>query len=476
MNSRLKLKQVAAASAVSATMMLGLASNSHAITLGEPGEALLVPYVLCNTDPVSGTDSTPLFNTLIGVTTQPSNKDTHYVSVFDYSTMPLVHNLWAHSPDVGYYVDYQAPYVPDGYGPAPGGNPADAVYHGAYLKHFAPDNNSRPTGTFFLKWVFYDAWSKHIIDGRIPVTYNDFVPIDWCALVRQAGSPTDVNRQVGYIVIYDSEAEDNRGSGVGMWASAFLINNTWASMAFIPVMALADGTGRVDPGDPNSAVIDPEGWITGWPNEVYYGSSGWPTQVTPWNSGIRLNDQDGTLDNYVVALRYVLDSSLFAANEFVFWFDQNCDGQFNPDYGTRNCNRNRVPLDVFDQCEGWKQSDTIDLPHELNIYRYDTVAGNPGPNLGVPVGNNEPNPDVANGESNEWLSGMFNSCEEATFTAINSGLVFVKIPEGTPPGAGDGEHVYSAGVIFSLLFLDTDDNPFQVQTELGQERGFDFRL
>lgn len=465
MNSRLKLKQVAAASAVSAAMTLGLASTSHAITLGEPGEALLVPYVLCNTDDVPGAPGTPLFNTLIGVTTQPSNDDTHYVSIFDYSTRPLVHNVWDHSPDVN--------------------DPGPHPYPDYWLKHFAPDNNSVPTGTFFLKWVFYDAWSKHIIDGRIPVTYNDFVPIDWCALVRQAGAPTDVDKQVGYLVIYDSEAEDNNGSDVAMWGSAFLINNTWASMAYIPVMAMADGDGRLVANDPDSAVIDPEGIATGWPNEVVYGTSGWPVNSVPWNAGIKLNDHDGQNgDNYVVALRYVLDSTLFAANEFVFWFDRNCEGGF-VDFpgggGAPACNRNRAPLDVFDQCEGWKQSDTINLPHELNIYRYDTVAGNTGPNLGVPQGNNDPNPDVANGESNEWLSGMFNSCQEASFTAVNSGLVFVKIPEGLAPGAFDlppapgtaGD--YSAGVIFSLLFLDTPDNPFQVQTELGQERGFDFR-
>jgi hypothetical protein len=473
MNSRLKLKQVAAASAVSASMMLGLASSSHAITLGEPGEALLVPYVLCNTDDVPGAPGTPLFNTLIGVTTAPAPFDpSHQVSVFDPSTQVLVHNVPNASPDVN--------------------DPTPHVYPNDYLKYFAPDNQSTRSGSFFIKWVFYDAWSKHIIDGRIPVTWNDFVPIDWCYLVRQAGSPTDVDKQVGYLVIYDAEAEDNNGSDIAMWGSAFLINNTWASMAYIPVMALADSSGRIVPTDPDSAVIDPEGIATGWPNEVVYGTSGWPVQATPWNAGIKLNDQDGENgDNYVVALRYVLDADLFAANEFVFWFDRNCDGQFVPfpqGGGANACNRHRVPLDVFDQCEGWKQSDTIDLPHELNIYRYDTVAGNTGPNLGVPTGNNEPNPDVANGESNEWLSGMFNSCEEELFTAINSGLVFVKIPEGIAPGAFDlppGPGIpgqaggtagdYSAGVIFSLLFLDTPDNPFQVQTELGQERGFDFR-
>ena len=46
--------------AVAVTSALGVAGTAHSITLGEPGEALLVPYALCDT--ANGV------NTLVGIT------------------------------------------------------------------------------------------------------------------------------------------------------------------------------------------------------------------------------------------------------------------------------------------------------------------------------------------------------------------------------------------------------------------------
>jgi hypothetical protein len=442
MNSRLKLKQIAFATTASATMMLGLASNSQAITLGEPGEALLVPYVLCDATPVPGT-TIPSMNTQIGVTTSNEIRPNAAIAGNVQTNLERDASGFAIDP-AGARTVHNSPVTP-------------------FIKNFGPYNGitNSQKNPMVIKWAFFDAWSKKVIDGAIPATPNDFVGIDWCSM---GGSTHVADGKVGYMVIFDSLAEGDTGATFAMWGTAYLINNTWASMALIPVLPMADGPGFVmdSQGNPISGPwIDPEGRSTGWPNEVTYNGGTFPANVVPWNAGIRMNNQDGDNgDKYIMALRYLLHPGFTSANEFVFWFDRNCSGAFNPIAGAFGCNRTAVDYEVYDSNEEFQFSGVIDIQHELNVYHFETND---------PWGNEEGN--------DPWLSGM----EQTDGDGLeNAGLAFFKVPEGIGAGRPDiagspgvpGD--YSAGVAFTLIFVDTADNPFQVQTELAQERGFQF--
>lgn len=456
MNSRLKLKQVVTATAATTAMMLGMA-DANAITLGEPGGALLVPYVTCDSTLLNGA---PAMNTQVAIVT--AGMET--LEAFDPSTRQLVDGILTPPPNG----------VPPFRGPL---GAASANYGGA------------------LQITFFDKTSKHKLDYQLPVTYNDVVLLDWCAAPGVKGNPnTDeaAGAYPGYLLIYDAEnykptgGVPNTGSQYGLWGSAFLIKNGWDSMAFIPVISLADSAGMDAAGN---LWIDPLGDKTGQSNEIIYDRNGRPIQVVPWLAGIRMNNQNGIKDNYILSIRYFLDNTLAAKNQFVFWFSENCTGLASESpYG---CNRRIVHADVFDTDENFKNSDQTSLPYELNILEY--IAADPVKELVdgkcVPI---QPQPGFPEG----WLAGMLNGAIEHRpnadggeyFCTNNSGLVFFKISEAVggfegnsnaaPGGQADNNMYFTAGVAFNLMFLHAGRGgatPIeQVQTELAQERGFDF--
>jgi hypothetical protein len=131
--------------------------KANAITAGEPGQALLVPYALYST-----VDSV---NTLVGI------------------TVPSV--LGADVPVLAAAVAGGAAFAgaPVTSGPALGaGIIQDIPLPGVNLN---PVNALAPQPS--IHWYFFDDVSDHVLDNTIPATRDDFVPFDWGGQVVAAG-------------------------------------------------------------------------------------------------------------------------------------------------------------------------------------------------------------------------------------------------------------------------------------------------
>lgn len=175
-------KKVGVAAAVAAA--LGASGAAQAINLGEPGDALLIPFVYSSVaDQV---------NTMIGVTSigtvQSSIDNSGFATVGPASTKKC------------------------------GGAGGSAPLH----------------------WYFFNTQSIHIADGTIPATCEDFIRIDWGFITQTYPSVESVP---GYLVITDNAkytAGDVADSSVILYGSTYLIQGNWQSEAFIPVIPLYD--------------------------------------------------------------------------------------------------------------------------------------------------------------------------------------------------------------------------------------------
>ena len=121
-------KKVSVAAAVAAA--LGASGAANAVTLGTPGDALLIPHVITNG---LGSDR----NTMISVVSASPER----VNVNDFDTLN------------------KGPKECDGQ----------------------------------LHWFFFDANSVEIVDGFLPVTCEDWVRIDFAAAIVKAPSALGVN-------------------------------------------------------------------------------------------------------------------------------------------------------------------------------------------------------------------------------------------------------------------------------------------
>lgn len=181
-------KKVGVAAAVAT--VLGVSGAAQAVTLGHPGDALLVPFVVA--DQATGV------NTLIGVTVASPN------------------NL-----NVGQYADLTV----DGH-PAVGTLTPGKTATGC---------NGR------LHWYFFDTRSVEVVNDTLPVTCEDFVRIDWGHIVYNPERPLpSAQAQTGYLVIADNSANETTASNMSLYGAAYLIQGNWASQAYIPVLPLVD--------------------------------------------------------------------------------------------------------------------------------------------------------------------------------------------------------------------------------------------
>lgn len=174
-------KKFGVAAAVAAA--LGASGAAHAINIGEPGDALLIPFVYGNVD--------AQINTMIGVTVIGTTQS--HVSEFD-TISPI----------------------------------AGKACSGA-------------GGKSDLHWYFFSIDSIHLADGTIPATCEDFVRIDWNYLISQ--NYPSVQSVPGYLVIADNTkytAGDVADSKVILYGSTYFIQGNWMSEAFIPVIPLYD--------------------------------------------------------------------------------------------------------------------------------------------------------------------------------------------------------------------------------------------
>ncbi len=175
-------KKIGVAAAVATA--IGASGAAQAITLGEPGGALLVPYVIY--------DSTQKFNTMVGVT-------------------------------VG-------DYVPAGQFPTVQGDG----------KECSDDTKSKQ-----LHWYFFSVKSDHLADGSVDISCNDFSRFDWGYVITNPSRPfPSLDGVEGYLVLSSNTARsDDDYSSYTLYGSAYLIQGNWQSEAYIPVLPMLDAAG-----------------------------------------------------------------------------------------------------------------------------------------------------------------------------------------------------------------------------------------
>lgn len=171
-------KKIGVAAAVATA--IGASGAAQAITLGEPGGALLVPYVIY--------DSTNQVNTMVGVT-------------------------------VG-----------------------DSVPAGQFTT--VQGEGSACSSSNQLHWYFFSVKSVHLADGAVTVSCNDFSRFDWGYVVTNPSRPfPSLDGVPGYLVLSSNSARsDDAVSEFTLYGSAYLIQGDWASEAYIPVLPLRDST------------------------------------------------------------------------------------------------------------------------------------------------------------------------------------------------------------------------------------------
>jgi len=171
-------KKIGVAAAVATA--IGASGAAQAITLGEPGGALLVPYVIY--------DSANAVNTMVGVT-------------------------------VG-----------------------DSVPTGQFTT--VQGEGSACSSSNQLHWYFFSVKSVHLADGAVTISCNDFSRFDWGYVVTNPSRPfPSLDGVPGYLVLSSNSARsDDEVSEFTLYGSAYLIQGDWASEAYIPVLPLRDST------------------------------------------------------------------------------------------------------------------------------------------------------------------------------------------------------------------------------------------
>jgi hypothetical protein len=339
-------KKVSIAAAV--TTALGVAGTAQALTLGEPGEALLVPYALCDTNASVGQ-----INTLVGITVP---------ATLGGDPTPIGRDLSEGRLGSGYST---APHV-TGYN---AGNGVSAA-----IPYGLPSDPQVEN----IHWYFFDRDSTPIIDDGLHATRNDYVPFDWCGKISELDAGNVADGVQGYLV-FTNDPEVRSGAGFAMYGDAGLIQGNWESAAYIPVVPMADSE------DDSLGLLACE-------NEVMQGKS-FPTDVSPLCAGTPTDNNNGIRDEAVLNVRYFSDPALNGGTDMVLWSDSNCNGSglvvvVNPDgslTGAVACDRRTLHLEVFDT-EEEHNSATVDLSHELNVLDPETIAGTHHTDSG-PLGN-----------------------------------------------------------------------------------------
>lgn len=414
-------KKFGVAAAVAAA--LGASSAAQALTLGEPGDALLIPHVYASSDATT--------NTLIGVIVAPNS------GVFQDQTP-----AGALQP----FPTLTAQPNPD-----PNNAAANGLDACSYLS--GPGGTGNVLTLPRLHWYFFDVRSNKVADDSVPVSCHDFVRIDWAYLAAQKGQ-LGVR---GYMVITDQRNYVSNGipttNTMIMYGASFMIQGNWQSQAFIPVLPIRN--------DPDTA-----GTVqAAAPDELFFGGQNFPAEVNPVAAGMALPADGGAVQTATFSLRYFQDPALSGGTAFVIWFPDNGAARTVDSNGvfTYSCPSGTTPgkpggrcrlgltLDYYDADEN-QASTAYSLPNELNIINPVTdlhispthVAANPIPDLG----------DPANG------------------AAIGTGFAIFSLSDGVPTASLPGGYGprFRGGVAFSLIDIN-GANGAQVQTELAHERG-----
>lgn len=468
--------------ALSIGVAAGLATASmpsHAVMGGVAGEAQLVPFALW--DPgIAGPVLDGVAPDLAGFTNINSIGSVNtLVEITVPAAMGLdtVPNLFTASHTTP--TEFPNPILP-------------AENTGAHIDQDLAGGNA-------IHWYFFDEESKHVTDGSIPVTADDFYLFNWGTHAEQKNLPNLLRGVKGYLVFTTEVARDGSPADFSFFADSYMVFPIAIGLidAKIPTLALNDGQDIKVGG-----VVDTQPTID---NQVIYDGN-IPVQVSPLISGMRTNFSDGIPDKYVFDLTL---SDRWLPTLHVLWNDGN--------YG------DTAQLVVYDH-EEHPCSDTQPLPNELNVVwvsnqylevpidgdivvaaggppqfagkkilsppllnLWGTVTPGVGPLAGIDPANNP-----ANWPGLPWLDAARSYCYPDGATewdiAANPGFVRYVLPE---PYDNNVDVPETAGVAFSVqLQFDIDQqdlldwvitgftDPLEsipqilpVETALGHERG-----
>ena len=321
MTKVLRKRELIIACTLCAASYMGAA---QAISQAEPGEALLIPYVLY--------DSSKNINTLTGITIPSTlgNDPTQIEIGGNANNGEIVIGGTANSGE--------------GFSTASDLGASNCRLNGA------PDNTSE---TGVISWWFYDEVGSLQHKGTLFTGCDDFVALDWGSVVNSSGLPA-LNGKLGYLVLANNVATSgSRQPDFAMYADTVVIRGNWQSAAYIPTLPITDNDGNFGP-------------LQG-ANEIVY-TGGEPTAYAPLTSGMALDNDDGSTSATVrFDMRYFLDPSLNGSTELVVWLGQNCRG------GADNCDRRNVPVTTFDTNRA-SVAGVMNLSKILNVIDPSTLA------------------------------------------------------------------------------------------------------
>jgi len=314
-----KFKKLALSAGITAALA-GFSLPSHAIIEGVAGEALLVPFVVYDSD---ANNNGTIINTIVELTVPGS---------VGLDTIP--NNFTAsHSTPTGASITFNNPNL---------------SVHGGIV----------PVANSSIHWYFFDERSHHRLNGPIPVTADDFVQIDWGQIVRDNGGVQPgkgLNGEQGYLV-FGTEIARTQGflpgshaaANFSFFGDAYLVA-TSANPALptlidakIPVLPMNDG-----PDAPGQTKVTVD-------NQVLY-KGNIVSDVSPLISGMRTVWSDGIFN--IVGFDLTLGHRNIPTLQ-VFWNDHNgTGGLLAPRYV--------ASVDVFDDDEN-ECSASIPLDNELN--------------------------------------------------------------------------------------------------------------
>jgi hypothetical protein len=265
-------RKLALASGV-AVALSGVSLPSHAIIEGDPGEALLVPFVLY--------DSVSSVNTLVEVTVP---------SAVGRDVIPN---------------EFTAPNT------TPTNIPATEV----------ADPDLGPIGAFTagIHIYFFDEESVEQLNTDLPTSPDDFILINWGDLVARIRP--SLNGTKGYMIVtnekdagtWQEEAE------FSMFGDAYMVFPAGVGFidAKIPVLPMSDG--EDDTGDAPEIG-----------NEVVFNQNGGIAAASPLAAGMRTNIVDGVVGGHYTLFDLTM-SNRFLPTLHVIWVDDNI-GQSNTSY------------------------------------------------------------------------------------------------------------------------------------------------
>jgi hypothetical protein len=451
-----EFKKTGVAAAV-AGALLASANVQAAVQLAEPGDVLLVPSVIC--DPAA---SAGQINTVVGLIT------------FDKGRLGLRDGVGR---------DYSAPWdlATLRYIVQPAPTPGVARTPTRVTSPQAQNYNEA------IHWYFYDGRSKHLLNGVIPATDNDFVRFNWCTEIEAAQAGPGLYGVHGYLIFTTDRVDQADFAAMvtpgvvpatALYGHSYQIQGNWASQAFVPILTNPiheyNSVTTV-----NGFVVDASIAATNVTKREDYPAF---TRVLSANDFTYLpRTSRPTAGRRDVFMRYWLDPALVTQNRMMFWFNFNAGAYTGSTLAALGYTRSYFPGyvpapweissltqsrvasgETFDSEQVYWNSFSVDIPNELNVF----VSFPPG---------------IATGPR---FPGMIHADEEGytvgsnpPFVVVNSGVQRFGIPEAvlvatnstvTPAVNTTLAIPYiSSGVAYNMLEIGAGGNASQLQTEMA---------